>query len=179
MIHFQRKNHSPQTILRCLPFVAAVLAGCGGDDRNLLPRTPVQGTLYVDDKPYGPAKLTLTPVPADGSRPVVSGIVAEDGTYSLSTYSIADEEPDGAPPGEYQIGFALDALNPGRGTPALKSGSNTVTVPDNTDADEPVKLDIKLASTGRESSPLAGGRIPSTANTPGRPGGMGMGPPGR
>lgn len=158
--------------------VAALLAGCGpSDDRVKLPTTPVQGTLYIDDKPFGPAKLTLAPVPADGTRPVVSGVVTADGKYTLSTYSAADEEPDGAPPGEYQVGFSLDAMNPGNPMPILKRGADTITIPDETDASEPVQYDMKVTSTGREATVLQGGKLPTGSNAPGRPRGMMPGPP--
>lgn len=149
--------------------VLAASAGCGpSDDRVKLPTVPIDGVLMVDGKPFGPARLTLSPVPADGSRPVVAGEVAEDGKVRLSTYSTADEEPDGAPPGDYQVSFGMNALDPGRPMPVLKPSK--VTVPAMTDSGEPVFLNIELSSTGKTANPMMpGGRPPGyTGPLPGR-----------
>lgn len=147
--------------------VAVVLAcvGCGpSDDRVKIPTVPVSGKLSVDGKPFGPAKILLTPVPAEG-RPMVSADVAEDGSYALSTYSRADEDPDGAPPGEYTVAFTFDVMNVARKMPAIKSGSDRVTVPEGEDE---VALDINLESTGKEVDPgKAMMKRPSSGMSPG------------
>lgn len=152
-----------------LAALSTAASGCGpSDDRIKMPTTPIEGMFYVDDKPFGPARLTLTPIPAGGDRPVVAGEVDEDGEISLSTYSTADEEPDGAPPGDYQVSFALNALDPGRAMPVLKPIA--VTVPDMTDSSEPAFLDVRMKSTGKSANPMMpGGRPPGyTGPLPGR-----------
>jgi hypothetical protein len=128
-----------------------------------VPTVPVSGTLYVDDKPYGPVMLILTPTTKDANHPSVSAEVAEDGSFSLSTYSAADEDPDGAPPGDYTVAFSFDVMNPAKQRPGITATSNQVTVPE---SDDDVTLDIKLESTGKETNPMQAMQNPNRTMSP-------------
>jgi len=84
--------------------LALLLAGCG-KKQGKHGEIPVEGTLYVDDKPYGPALLSLTPT--DTERPSVEGSVKDDGTFTLRT----QKGTEGAPEGTYAVTVNPDALS--------------------------------------------------------------------
>ncbi len=144
---------------------AAVLLGCGRGEVRLA-TVPVKGTLYLDDKVFGPAVLQLTPEPPNEAMPVVNAFVKKDGTFEMKTYA----DGDGAPVGKYNIILSRDAIEMGP-VPATKP--LTVEV-----MEMPGKgvqtLDIKLVSSGGDMiSPLpppgqeggrrgAAGGLPST-----------------
>ena len=133
--------------------VVILAAGCGGGDEGSADKVavvPVKGTLYLDDKPHGPASLSLTPTGGKTgtgvARPQVGGAVNADGTFSLSTYG----ENDGAAPGDYEVALAavsdpgsmeasLAAMN-GEGAPATEP--LTITIPEGGSE----SLEIKLVS---------------------------------
>jgi hypothetical protein len=86
-----------------LPLFAVLLAGCGGaGDRK--PVFPVHGKLLVDNKPAVKAVVCFHPLGPDGPatgpnvlRP--QGVVAEDGSFQLTSY----DRHDGAPAGKYAV----------------------------------------------------------------------------
>ncbi len=125
----------------------AVFVGCSGGGEAKVATVPVKGKLYVDDKPFGPALIQLTPEPADPKIPVVNGYVKQDGSFQLKTY----KEGDGAPIGKFKVILTMDPLNVGS-LPAVQPTVVEVAKPSGSNE---VQLDIKLASTGEQSmSPL-------------------------
>ena len=73
--------------LTCLVVTTAVI-GCGGGGAGAgsQPTFSASGKLTVDDKPFGPATLTLGSTDSSGKLPSVTGNVAEDGTIKFVTY---------------------------------------------------------------------------------------------
>lgn len=94
--------------------VCILVTGCGGPTR--LSTVQASGTVYLDDKPHGPARLTLTPVSAGSTdvRSAIGGDVEPDGKFKLTTY----EEGDGAPPGEYTVTLGAAVSDAGSTDPA-------------------------------------------------------------
>lgn len=112
-----------------------------------MPTVPVAGKLTVDDKPFGPALIQLTPEPANEKMPVVNGYVKQDGSFQLQTY----KEGDGAPAGKYKVVLTMDPMSPGN-VPAVKSLIVEVAKPSGSQV---ANLDIKFESSGGEmGSPL-------------------------
>jgi hypothetical protein len=66
--------------------------GCGGGDG--LPREPIAGTVTLDGRPLTTGMITFTPTEEEG--PVVTGILAEDGSFSLA-------RADGPVPGPHRV----------------------------------------------------------------------------
>jgi hypothetical protein len=134
--------------------LAGLMTGCGDSDRVAVVKAA--GKVTLDGKAHGPASLTFTPTGggADDKRPVVGGVVAKDGTFTLTTY----ETGDGAPPGEYSVALGPDTSDAASTDPdkmmATMSGgpsadSVTVTVPDG--GTDSLKLDFK--STAKKKGP--------------------------
>jgi hypothetical protein len=131
--------------------VVVLLAGCGaGSDE--LDTVSVTGTVYVDDEPHGPASIIL--YPNEGGRPTVTGVVAEDGSYTLTTY----DEGDGAPPGDYtaQLSGAGsgDPADPDAMMSMMGTGPRvepvTVTIPEG--GSENVEIRLKSVETSGSTS---------------------------
>lgn len=101
------------SLLLCL-----ATAGCGGPaeaDRPVVELQPVRGQLLVDGKPAPGALVTLHPRNQSALGFVSPfGEVAEDGSFTITTY----EPGDGAPAGEYTATVSWPVLlNPGRSEP--------------------------------------------------------------
>src|SRR5262245_20158985 len=62
-------------------------------------RYPVRGQFLFEGKPAPGASVVFHLVGGDLQSPKPSGVVADDGSYSLATYPFGD----GAPPGEYRV----------------------------------------------------------------------------
>jgi hypothetical protein len=142
--------------------------GCGSSGPPRLATVKVQGKLYIDDKPFGPCTLSLSPdsvAPAAPGKPPTTAPalaqVAADGSFTLRTY----EDGDGAVPGTYSV-----TISPSLGD-ATSAAPPTTTMNSSFPGVKPAKatipkegvgsgLDIKLEGTG------AGAGMP------------GMGPPG-
>ena len=132
-----------------LPILATciVMAGCGGETRQSLSK--VSGTVYLDDKPHGPARLTLTPVSAGSkdTRSTIGGEVDPSGKYTLTTY----DQGDGAPPGKYTITLAAGGADPASTDPAammqLMGGSSAAPLMVDIPAEATDKFDLKFVSS--------------------------------
>ena len=88
--------------MKVLCFAGLLLLTCGCSGQNWQAETaPVTGYITVNDQVPQGAIVSLHPVGESvdkrGSRP--SGIVQEDGRYTLTTYEFGD----GAPAGEYIV----------------------------------------------------------------------------
>ncbi len=138
-----------------LLFLGLCVTGCSsevGEER--VETVPVSGKLYVDDMPFGGVDLQLVPTggdPNSDKRRTASARVAEDGSFTLTTY----EQGDGASPGSYTVSLVAPSMTdpeamgqPQKPIPPVAPA--TVTIPDGgTDS-----LEIRLKSTGK---PPAGG----------------------
>lgn len=79
--------------------------GCGkGESR--LPTVDVTAKVFVDDKPYGPAMVSMSSPDKDKKLPNSTGRVKEDGTASLVSYP----NSKGIVPGNYSCNLLSDPL---------------------------------------------------------------------
>jgi hypothetical protein len=138
-----------QSKLLSVALAAICILGCGGGSSEpRLPTVKVKGTLYVDDKPFGPCLLTLVPNPLenpDKSKPrphQATAKVGDSGSFVLTTY----EPDDGIPLGKYDVVLATDMANMTmKPVPRIKPIAIEITKADD-------KLDLKLEGTGEVSS---------------------------
>ena len=85
--------------MKCaLGLILALTVGCSGSQRET---APVEGSVKLDGKPLASAIITFYPE----SGRSASGVLQENGTYVLGTYS----ESDGAVPGKHKV--AITAFN--------------------------------------------------------------------
>lgn len=137
----------------------ALLAGCGGGGANEFDTVNVSGTVYLDDQPHGPATLTL--FPSEPMHPSVSGDVAADGTFTLTTYDIGD----GAPPGDYAVELSGAAAtgdastDPAAMMAAMSGGGSaesvSITIPEGGSDNLEIRFQSS-AESGASSSSLLG-----------------------
>src|SRR5579885_2868613 len=87
-----------------------LMLGCG---ESRLPVVNATGKVYVDDKPYGPAMLSLSPLdrpekPKKGELqiPNCSATVSADGSATFSSYT----GTKGIVPGKYQVHLNPDPM---------------------------------------------------------------------
>ncbi|MFQ5731090.1 MAG: hypothetical protein ACE5KM_03940 [Planctomycetaceae bacterium] len=91
-------------------------AGCNtGDPTAGIETVLIEGTLTIDGKPYGPAKLTLTPEPPTKDALDAEGDVDKNGSFTLKTRGALD----GAVEGKYKVLVDVDPLS-GKGVPDLQ-----------------------------------------------------------
>jgi hypothetical protein len=85
--------------------LSPLLAGCSGSStKGQLPTLAVSGVVKIDGQPSGRAMLQLTPQSTDGKAPGASGMVDDNGKFTLQTYAPGD----GIPAGTYTVGLAPD-----------------------------------------------------------------------
>ena len=85
--------------LSMFTFLALFASGCSSGD-HWLPVHPTRGRVLFDGKPIPQAHVTLHPLnSSDPAAPRPRAIIADDGTFELTTY-VAN---DGAPVGEYAV----------------------------------------------------------------------------
>src|SRR5690349_10870135 len=109
--------------LFCVSCCLALLAGCGP---RQLPRSdtyPVNGTVRLHGEPARYVIVRLEPT-VHGKGADAEGTTKEDGSFELRTY--ANEENDGAVPGEYKV--ILEQFDPVR-SGTLPKGAKPTTVP--------------------------------------------------
>lgn len=81
-------------------FALVAIVGCGKPSISRKGVVPVQGTILVDGKAAAGAVVSFHPLGDPNPNALPShACVADDGTYSLTTYVTAD----GAPEGEYVV----------------------------------------------------------------------------
>lgn len=85
--------------------LAGSVVGCG---KGQLPTVEVKAKVYVDEKPFGPAALSLSPPTSgkDQKQPNSSGSVSADGTATLKSYP----NGKGIVPGTYTCNLLPDPL---------------------------------------------------------------------
>ena len=120
--------------------IAAGIIGCGGGE-DRIETVPAKGTLSIDGKPFGPAKLVFTPTGEPANRPTIGAQVADDGSFAATTYG----DEDGAPPGKYQVSisttdYMTDPALMGK-TPPVTTAPAEVEVPSGGTSD--LKVDLK------------------------------------
>lgn len=84
----KRSIQSAVALLFCAPIIAA---GCGGGHE--FPTTPVSGVVTCSGNPVSGGTIMFIPVPTDAkanSGKAASGEIAEDGSFTLSTYGTND-----------------------------------------------------------------------------------------
>lgn len=125
-------------------FAAWCCCGCMGPARYR--RVQVSGKLTIDGKPPG-TTATLALTPKDERLEFnPSGFVQSDGAYVLFSYGDKDN-PDGIPPGKYEVRLQGDPDNFGM-LPGAKRKEIEVTL-------ETTTLDIDLEGIGKQMSPLS------------------------
>jgi hypothetical protein len=89
-------------ILRSLALAAALapLGSCSQGPKAAL--HPVRGQVFVAGRPAVGASVVFHPRPAGPESLRPSGVVGEDGSFTLGTYAPGD----GAPAGEYDVAIA-------------------------------------------------------------------------
>jgi hypothetical protein len=108
----------------------AAAVGCGSSGPPKKATFKATGKLSVDDKPFGPATLTLSSTDKDMSSPSITGNVAADGTITYVTYG----QEGIVTPGKYAVTMAGDIMTMKPVPPVepatveIKSGEATVDV---------------------------------------------------
>jgi len=115
----------PNTTKAAMMLALVVASGCG---QSRHPVVDVSAKVYLDDKPYGPGTLSLSPrnqpeKPKKGEIPVpnATGEVSQDGTATFSSYT----GTKGIVPGTYQVFLAPDPMAIGQ-APTVKPATITV-----------------------------------------------------
>jgi hypothetical protein len=81
-------------------------SGCGPGGPPQLPTIKVTAKLLVDDKPFGPALLSLSPTEAARTKlPNATGTVTKEGVVTLSSY----QGSVGIVPGTYSVSLTSDS----------------------------------------------------------------------
>lgn len=132
-------------VLLCLVSVV----GCFGSGKKQVPTVRVEGKLFVDDKPYGPATISLNT--KNKEIPGASGVSKADGSFELTTY----KPRDGAAEGEFNVELLMDPMA-GTTVPSVAPEVVTIKKP----ASGALKLEVKLKSTGKDPAKLDDGSKP-------------------
>ena len=81
------------------------IAGCGSAAPSGAVKTfPAEGTLTLDGKPFGPARLTFNPDQANKPHP--TGVVDSAGNIVVTSFVMGD----GLPAGEYKVFISSDPM---------------------------------------------------------------------
>jgi hypothetical protein len=103
LLKFARAHHF------ILGLLISIALGCAKEAGDRVKTTPVTGEVFVDGKPAGELRITVTSVKGiDPTHPTTSSAVTdENGKFAVSTY----EANDGVPAGEYILTFNWGTLN--------------------------------------------------------------------
>ncbi len=100
--------HLNRSFYLAIALFSICLIGSGCSKKKLKTNSVI-GKVFVDGKPAKGAQVTFMPVSnKDSKASAPTGVVAEDGTFKLSTYS----EGDGAPAGEYTVLVSWSEVDP-------------------------------------------------------------------
>jgi hypothetical protein len=140
----------------CVAFVFSGIAGCGSEAVPGAVKTyPVNGTIALDGKPFGPARLVFTPGTAESPQP--GGLVDASGKITVTTYSAGD----GMPAGTYKVSISQDPTTRPPEHPLLYDNSATstltVTVAEKGPNDFKLDMDSKAGPAGGAASGIPGG----------------------
>lgn len=122
--------------------LALLVAGCsrGPVDPPVLPVTPVSGSLkFGNEVPVG-AKVSLVPVARTEEGVASSGVVKQDGTFTVSTYG----QNDGAPVGDYVL--LVQWFKPLGGEEGNAGGPNVIPKDYSDPTKSPIKVTVKEGS---------------------------------
>lgn len=120
--------------------------GCGGGPAELAV-VNVPAKFKLDDKPFGPATLSLSATNKDSKIPPATGTVAADGAVELKTYP----SRTGIVPGEYTVILLPDPMKIGT-SPTAENVKITVSK-----TAEPVEIKM-VSKKVRTGAPLGGGK---------------------
>lgn len=129
-------------ILLCV-LVATTFSGCGSG-REEKPTVKVDGTLTLDGKPFGPARLSLSGPTAEAGLPGTTGVATAEGAVTLWSY----KEGGGVVPGTYSVMLVPDPMKVGE---TVQAKPASVEIPQSGG-----KVEIKL-----ETKPGTKGKLPS------------------
>ena len=119
---------------RLLLVATCCLAGCGGEQLDLL---PVSGRVYYDGQPLTTGTVSFHPPDALGHIP--TGAIDQEGRYTLST-----AYQPGAPPGRYKV--VIHATEPVKPVPgkAMPGLPKSIIPPRYNDGDStPFEIEVK------------------------------------
>ena len=127
--------------------VLLCFCGCSDTDESRLPVFPVKGQITFDGKPAAGAFVVLHPKGTPDPRLVPPrAIVAQDGSFELSTY----ESRDGAAAGEYSLTIELRKLVKDGGD--FKAGPNVL--PARYSKPATSKLEVRVAEGMNQVEPI-------------------------
>lgn len=136
-------NKMTLSLLLLAPFV---VVGCGGGNDGRVDVVSASGKVLVDDQPAGAGTLTLNPTGEGDARPVVGGVVNDDGSFSLTTY----DPGDGAAPGDYSATYTKGGGGAGSTDPSemmsMMSGPSTTEITVSIPSEGSTSLELKFAS---------------------------------
>lgn len=144
--------------------VAALLVspGCGGQKRVKV--YPAAGTVTIDGKPVGPAKIVLQPESLEAKIPAATGAIGSDGTFKLHTY----KEGDGVAEGKYNVVVVSDPM---KMTPVPAAKPLAVEIKLVSGSIPALKFDLVGIKGAKPSIgaplPIAGGSMPAMPSMPG------------
>ncbi|MFV0445059.1 MAG: hypothetical protein ACK5Q5_15905 [Planctomycetaceae bacterium] len=143
-----------------LAIVFGQLSGCGGanDVPKDRPQTvPATGVLTHNGQVVGGASISFINV--EFEKPGASAVSADDGTFTLTTFSPGD----GAIPGEYRVGvmkteiqgadnsyFDVDSPNYGKTPPAGAEGKKVFVIPEKFNKPDTAGIKAQVSEDGGE-----------------------------
>jgi len=80
------------------------ISGCGGE--AMLPTVEIKAKVFVDDKEFGPATVSLSPPDAKSKTPNCGAMVSASGDTELNSY----KGKKGIVPGRYSVQIGQDPL---------------------------------------------------------------------
>ena len=154
---------SRRLVVVAIASAAFGMAGCGeGALKGAISTYPAKGTVTMDGKAFGPAKLSLTPTPDDNKKPTAVVIVNESGNIvDVTTY----KKNDGAPAGSYKVTISQDPMSPAPAHPTIYDAKETTTLSCVVKESGPNEFKFELDS---KAGPMgSGGGIPGISGAPG------------
>jgi hypothetical protein len=145
-----------------LGLVLLAAAGCGGDAvPGTLKTFPATGTITLDGKAFGPARLVFTPASSDAPQP--TGLADASGKITLTTYVTGD----GMPAGTYKVSISPDPMmTPAPAHPDLYNNSSTTSLSVTVAEKGPNEFKLDMDSNAGPSSGSPAGAIPPGATLP-------------
>lgn len=138
-----------------------LFSGCGGGagdvPKDRAPTVPASGTLTYNGQPVGGASISLINV--EFEKPGASAVTADDGTFTLTTFSPGD----GAVPGEFRVGviktevqgadnsyFDVESPNYGKTPPPGAEGKKVFVIPEKFNNPDTAGLKVQVSAENSE-----------------------------